>query len=214
MDELVIAVSFCPPPIISSGRSATISIRSGCMDNLMAWYEGSATSCTRIYWIGPRTEEDAEKQVVEAVERGVEGFVGCSLLLSGRTQSEGRLYPHRRDKPPRFSSIRASCGTAPSSKYNRPAEFEELIESWAQVCAGAHPPGRGPMNTHRPCSANTRTPGETNGLDYRADVASPHAGHAAHLPRGTLPRLQDGLQHRKEHHLRHRQRHAHLPTSP
>ncbi len=107
------------------------------LDNLMAWCEGS-DKLHPVYWIDP-TEEDAEKQVVEAVERGVEGFkVICSHFYPGDPRAK-KVYRRIAEMN---RSILFHSGILwdglPSSKYNRPAEFEELIDIVGLKFALAH----------------------------------------------------------------------------
>lgn len=97
------------------------------LDNLCAWTR-SSTNLFPFYWIDP-LEDDALEQVQLAMQRGVKGFkIICD-----------RFFPH----DPRALRVILAIAAArrpilfhsgilwdgqPSSRYNRPAEFEPLME--------------------------------------------------------------------------------------
>lgn len=97
------------------------------LDNLFFWAE-SAPNLYPLYWIDP-TEPDAIEQVNSAVKRGVKGFkVICNHFVCG----DERALPVfkeivQAEKPILFHSGILWDGL-PSSPYNRPSEFEALLE--------------------------------------------------------------------------------------
>ncbi len=97
------------------------------LDNLFSWAE----SCPHLYpffRIDP-TEEDAKEQVEIACRRGVSGFkIVCNHFFPGESRAM-EVYREiaKAGKPILFHSGILWGGQA-SSKYNRPAEFEALLE--------------------------------------------------------------------------------------
>ena len=97
------------------------------MDNVLFWC-GSAEHLYPFYWIDPM-EPDAADQVAMAVEKGATGFkVICDRYFPGdaRAIEVFRLIA-RTNRPILFHSGILWDGK-PSSKYNRPAEFEALLD--------------------------------------------------------------------------------------
>jgi predicted TIM-barrel fold metal-dependent hydrolase len=97
------------------------------LSNLMAWTQASP-GLHPFYWIDP-TEANAPAQVNRAVERGVKGFkIICDRFYPGDDRAM-RVYPAiaGHGKPILFHSGILWDGK-PSSKYNRPVEFEILME--------------------------------------------------------------------------------------
>lgn len=97
------------------------------LDNLMEWTRGAA-NLFPFYWIDP-TEKDAIDQVAQACARGVAGFKTiCNHFYPG----DGRAMDTYRaiaqaGKPMLFHSGILWDGKV-SSKYNRPVEFECMLD--------------------------------------------------------------------------------------
>lgn len=106
------------------------------IDNVLAWSgEAGLWPC---YWIDP-LEKDAVKQVSYAVERGIKAFkVICNRFYPGDPRAM-RVYRAIAavQRPVLFHSGILWDG-AVSSCYNRPAEFEALIEVPGLVFSLAH----------------------------------------------------------------------------
>lgn len=95
--------------------------------NLFSWVEGNS-NLYPFYWIDP-VEEDADEQVDMAEDMGVKGY---KVICSNHYPSDRRamrIYKRIADsnKPILFHSGILWDGK-PSSKYNRPLEFEDLLE--------------------------------------------------------------------------------------
>ena len=107
------------------------------LDNLMEWCSYSPRFHP-VHWIDP-TEEDAVRQVDEAVERGIQGFkVICSTHYPGdprAMKAYRKMAEH--GKSVMFHSGILWDGKA-SSRYNRPVEFEDLIDIKGLKFAIAH----------------------------------------------------------------------------
>lgn len=122
------------PPASFGAPRRTLAQR---LDNLMAWV-GSTGTLYPFFWIDP-TEKGARKQVDVAAERGVAGFkVICDHFPPGDTRA---LRVFRRiaalRKPMLFHSGILWDGKE-SSRYNRPALFEALLEVEGLVFSLAH----------------------------------------------------------------------------
>ncbi len=107
------------------------------LENLMEWVK-DYPDLYPFYWIDPM-EEDALDQVKLAKEYGVDGFkVICNRFYPGDPRAlEVFRSISQLDKPILFHSGILWDGTA-SSKYNRPAEFEALLEVKGLRFALAH----------------------------------------------------------------------------
>jgi len=97
------------------------------LDNLFFWTDLSP-GLYPFYWIDP-TEPDATEQVARAVERGVNGFkVICNHFFC----SDERALPVFKEianaKKPILFHTGILWDGLPSSRYNRPSEFEALLE--------------------------------------------------------------------------------------
>ncbi|RPI61233.1 MAG: hypothetical protein EHM48_06000 [Planctomycetaceae bacterium] len=97
------------------------------LENVMQWVQGQK-NLFPFFWIDP-TEDDALGQVELAVKRGVAGF---KIICSGYFPSDERVVKvctaiAQAGKPILFHSGILWDGL-PSSKYNRPAEFEALMQ--------------------------------------------------------------------------------------
>ena len=107
------------------------------LDILLRWCEG-ANRLHPVYWIDP-TEDDAEAQVERAVERGVQGF---KVICGHHYPGDPRAMKAYRRMAKLGRSVMFHSGilwdAKPSSKYNRPAEFEDLIEIEGLKFALAH----------------------------------------------------------------------------
>lgn len=97
------------------------------LDNLMRWAEASP-SFFPYFWIDPR-EDDVHEQIDRAAQRGVLAFkVICSHYHPGdRRALEVFSYIAAKGLPILFHSGILWDGE-PSSRFNRPAEFEALLE--------------------------------------------------------------------------------------
>lgn len=107
------------------------------LDELLLWCE-TAANLFPFHWIDP-LEEGALQQVAEAVERGVTGFkVICDRYRPGDERAM-RTYRAiaRAGRPILFHSGILWDGK-PSSVYNRPVEFEALLEVEGLKFALAH----------------------------------------------------------------------------
>lgn len=119
-----VILSLVPNTFVPEGRKRTIEQR---LDNLFAWTKANP-NIYPFLWIDP-TEEDVLDQIKLANERGVSGFkVICNHFFPG----DRRAIPAYKaiaalGKPILFHSG-ILWGGRPTSKFNRPAEFEELLE--------------------------------------------------------------------------------------
>ena len=97
------------------------------LDNVMAWAQGNA-NLFPFYWIDP-ADDDAVEQVAQAVEKGVAGFkIICDqCLASDELVMEVAREIAAANRPILFHSGILWDGKA-SSAYNRPADFEALLE--------------------------------------------------------------------------------------
>jgi predicted TIM-barrel fold metal-dependent hydrolase len=119
-----VVLSLPPRPLDSGGREYTTDER---LANLFDVTSGSA-DLFPFYWIDP-VAPDAGDQVAAAEERGVLGY---KVICSTHCPCDERAMPvyrriARAGKPILFHSGILWDGIA-SSKYNRPAEFEGLLE--------------------------------------------------------------------------------------
>lgn len=113
------------------------------LDNLRAWCGGKGMhgqdgGLYGFYWIDP-TEPDAAKQVETAAKAGVAGF---KVIANHFYPGDSRAMPTyhaiaEHNKPLLFHSGILWDGTN-SSKYNRPAEFEAMLDVPALRFALAH----------------------------------------------------------------------------
>ncbi len=120
-----IIISLPPQSFTFDGKADTPEER---IANLLEWTKGVKTLYP-FYWIDP-TEDDAERQIDLAIEKGVAGFkVICSHFYPSdkRAMKTFRLIAER-NKPLLFHSGILWGGNKFTSKYNRPVEFESLIE--------------------------------------------------------------------------------------
>ena len=123
-----------PPSSFIRKRSYTVGER---LDNLFSWAE----ACPNLYpffFIDP-TEEDAKEQVELACGRGAFGFkIICNHFFPGDSRAiEVYKAIAKAGKPILFHS--GICWDGPvSSKYNRPSEFEALLEVDGLKFALAH----------------------------------------------------------------------------
>ena len=107
------------------------------LDNLMCWAQ-TMPNLYPFYWIDP-IEPDAIDQVAMALERGVMGFKTiCNHFFCGDERAMP-IYAEiaKAKKPMLFHSGILWDGLA-SSKYNRPSEFEALLEIDGLKFALAH----------------------------------------------------------------------------
>lgn len=97
------------------------------LDNLFAWV-GANTNLYPFYWIDP-LEEDALEQVNIACQRGVIGFkIICNYFYPGDKKAlDVYAAISKTGRPILFHSGILWDGRA-SSRYNRPAEFEALLD--------------------------------------------------------------------------------------
>ena len=107
------------------------------LDNLFTWVNGNPLLYP-FFWIDPM-EPDAEEQVKLAVEEGIKGFkIICSNFYPGDPKAL-KVYHEiaRAQKPILFHSGILWDGEF-SSRYNRPAEFEALLNVDGLKFALAH----------------------------------------------------------------------------
>ena len=97
------------------------------LDNLFSWVEDNAMLYP-FYWIDP-IEEDAEEQVDMAVRMGIKGFkvICCKHYPGDMTAMKVYKKIAASGKPILFHSGILWDGQN-SSRYNRPLEFEALLE--------------------------------------------------------------------------------------
>jgi predicted TIM-barrel fold metal-dependent hydrolase len=127
-------ISLPPPSFPWLSRPASYTNR---LENLLEW-TGRADALEPFFWIDP-TDDDAEEQVHQAVGRGVAGFkVICNHYCPGdrRALVIFRMIAQQR-KPILFHSGILWDGQN-SSRYNRPAEFEALLDVKGLVFSMAH----------------------------------------------------------------------------
>ena len=120
-----IIISLRPQSFVFHGLASSPEER---LSNLFQWTDASE-NLYPFFWIDP-TENDAEKQVDMAIAKGVAGFkVICSHFYPSdpRAMKTFKLIAER-GKPLLFHSGILWGGSGFSSKYNRPVEFEVLIE--------------------------------------------------------------------------------------
>lgn len=120
-----ILISLRPQSFTFKGEAGTPEER---ISNLLEWTDVSG-DLYPFYWIDP-TENDAERQVDLAIEKGVVGF---KVICSDFYPSDPRAMKTfgiiaEREKPILFHSGILWGGSGFSSKYNRPGEFEALID--------------------------------------------------------------------------------------
>ena len=97
------------------------------LDNLFFWTEPS-DNLYPFYWIDP-TEPDAADQVGRAVERGVNGFkVICNHFFCGDERAMPVFKVIAQAEKPMLFHTGILWDGLPSSRYNRPSEFEALLE--------------------------------------------------------------------------------------
>lgn len=106
------------------GTSYTFEQR---LNNLFAWTEQQPLLYP-FFWIDP-TEEDALHQVEVAVREGVSGFkVICNHFYPGDPRAMTVYKAIAAAKKPMLFHSGILWDDAASSKYNRPGEFEALLE--------------------------------------------------------------------------------------
>jgi predicted TIM-barrel fold metal-dependent hydrolase len=129
-----VILSMSPKSFDYAGEGITWEKR---LDNLFAWAK-TGPELYPFYWIDP-TEEDAVVQVKAAVEKGVAGFkVICNHFHPGDSKAL-KVYGEiaKAGKPLLFHSGILWDGKV-SSLYNRPAEFEALLDIDGLKFALAH----------------------------------------------------------------------------
>ena len=127
-------ISISPDSLGISGKKLKAAER---LDNLIAW-TGPHPSLYPFFWIDP-LEEDALKQVKAAVMRKVAGFkVICNRFYPGDRKAMA-VYSAiaKAGKPILFHSGILWDGRN-SAKYNRPGEFEALLDIDGLKFALAH----------------------------------------------------------------------------
>lgn len=119
-----IVISLPPPAFPAVAHSASPLDR---MDNVLCWC-GAAENLYPFYWVDPM-DADAADQVAMAVEKGAMGFkVICDRYFpSDKRAVEIFTAIAETHRPILFHSGILWDGK-PSSRYNRPAEFEALLE--------------------------------------------------------------------------------------
>jgi predicted TIM-barrel fold metal-dependent hydrolase len=129
-----VLISLPPPSFPWLSRPLSFEQR---LENLLEWTSGIDVLAP-FFWVDP-TEDNAEKQVHQAVRRGVAGFkVICNHFYpeDPRAMMVFQLIAEQR-KPILFHSGILWDGQY-SSRYNRPAVFEALLEVRGLVFSLAH----------------------------------------------------------------------------
>jgi predicted TIM-barrel fold metal-dependent hydrolase len=129
-----ILISLPPPSFPWLSRPLSFQQR---LENLLEWTNGIDV-LVPFFWVDP-TEDNAEEQVHQAVHRGVAGFkVICNHFYpeNPRAMMVFQLIAEQR-KPILFHSGILWDGQY-SSRYNRPAVFEALLEVRGLVFSLAH----------------------------------------------------------------------------
>ena len=129
-----VIISLPPKAFPAVGHSAPPQDR---LDNVFSWAE-EGESLYPFYWVDPM-ESDAIQQVEIAAKQGIFGFkIIChSYYPSDRKAMEVFAAIAEARRPILFHSGVLWDGT-PSSRYNRPAEFEALLEIKGLKFALAH----------------------------------------------------------------------------
>ncbi len=120
-----IIISLPPQSFTFNGKAGTPEER---ITNLMEWIQ-TDMRLYPFYWLDP-TEDDAERQIDLAIEKGVAGFkVICSHFYPSdkRAMKTFKIIAER-NKPLLFHSGILWGGSKFSSIYNRPVEFEALSD--------------------------------------------------------------------------------------
>ncbi len=132
MDGAVL-FSLAPGSFLRSGKQKTAAR----LDNLFSWAE-SCPNLFPFYRIDP-TEEDAKEQVQAACRRGVSGFkIICNHFYPGDRRNLRICRQIAKTARPVLFHSGILWGGQASSKYNRPAEFEALLEVDGLKFALAH----------------------------------------------------------------------------
>ena len=119
-----VVISLPPAAFPSIAASAPVSQR---LDDVLSFTQGN-DRLYPLFWIDP-VEADALEQVAEAVDRGVIGFkVICHAYAAGDPRAMKVFHAiAEHGKPILFHSGILWDGK-PSSAFNRPAQFEPLLE--------------------------------------------------------------------------------------
>ena len=117
-------ISLSPNSFSFTGRSVSPAER---LDDLFYWCEASPTLYP-LYWIDP-LERDAIDQVAMAVDRGVSGFkVICDRFYPGDERAMRTFEAIAQAHCPILFHSGILWDGKPSGRYNRPVEFEALLE--------------------------------------------------------------------------------------
>lgn len=116
--------SLAPSTFSWLARASTAEER---LDNLFAWVEGH-TNLYPVFWIDP-LEPDAAEQVARANQRGVLGYkVICNRFYPCEPTALQLFKTIAETGKPIFFHSGILWDGQDSSRYNRPAEFEALLE--------------------------------------------------------------------------------------
>jgi predicted TIM-barrel fold metal-dependent hydrolase len=119
-----VILSLVPNTFVPEGKKRTIEQR---LDNLFAWAKANP-NLYPFLWIDP-TEEDVIDQIKLANERGVSGFkVICNHFFPGDRKAMEAYRAIAAIRKPILFHSGILWGGRPTSQYNRPAGFEELLE--------------------------------------------------------------------------------------
>lgn len=119
-----VVMSLPPASFIKLGRPLSADWR---LDNLFAWIEGTA-DLFPFFWIDP-LEDDASDQVDLAIRRGVNGFkVICNRFFPREKQPIAVFTKIARAGLPLLFHSGILWDAQDTSRYNRPAEFEALLD--------------------------------------------------------------------------------------
>ena len=117
-------ISLPPPAFPAVAPSAPPIDR---MNNVLFWCK-TMENLYPFYWIDPM-EDDAEDQIVMAVEKDIMGFkVICDSYFPGNKRAMEIFRIIAETKRPILFHSGILWDGKPSSQYNRPSEFEPLLE--------------------------------------------------------------------------------------
>lgn len=127
-------ISLPPASFFHAGRITAAGAR---LDNLWGWLQ-AAPGLYPCFWIDP-LEDDALAQVSQAAARGVKAFkVICNRYYPGDARALEVFRAITAVQRPILFHSGILWDGAPTAKYNRPGEFEALLEVPGLVFSLAH----------------------------------------------------------------------------
>ncbi len=116
-----------PPPAYRSAAGQSEIPAETRLDDVLAWCAGEP-ELFPFFWIDP-LEEGADEQVALATERGIRGFkIICDRFHPGDKRVLDIVALVARARQPILFHAGILWDGKPSSRFNRPAEFEPLLE--------------------------------------------------------------------------------------